>query len=308
MRSRTSSVFRPIDGILLLDKPAELSSSQALQRARRCLLAAKGGHTGSLDPLATGLLPLCFGEATKIAGLLLGNRKAYRTRAVLGATTDTCDADGVVLELRPVAMPEPDRVQTILQSFVGRIMQRPPVYSALKQGGEPLYAKARRGEQVEVAERAITIESIRLVAIGDAWLDLEVVCGSGTYIRSLVRDIGEQLGCGAHVGALRRLGVEPFVAPEMIELEAFEAMTMAQREACLLPIEAGLSSLPQLTLDAGQSRRLRLGQRLDSPAGWPVGGQAVAFAAGGRSIGLVEIDETGVLHPRRLFNHSETGP
>ena len=308
MRVRTPARFRPIDGILLLDKPTGLSSSQSLQRARRCLLAAKGGHTGSLDPLATGLLPLCFGEATKIAGLLLGSRKAYRTRAVLGATTDTCDADGVVLQQRPVVLPELEDLQAIVQSFVGHTLQRPPVYSALKQGGEPLYAKARRGEKVDVPERAVSIEMIRLIAVGDAWLDLEVVCGSGTYIRSLVRDIGEMIGCGAHVGALRRLWVEPFVAPEMVQLEAFEAMTMAEREACLLPIEAGLSGLAHLILDADQARRLRLGQRLDSATGWPVAGQAAAFAAGGRSIGLVEIDEAGVLHPRRLFNHAEVGP
>lgn len=291
-----------IDGIVLLDKPSGISSSQALQRARKLLAAAKGGHTGSLDPLATGLLPLCFGEATKIAGVLLGQRKAYRARAMLGSTTDTGDADGVVLTTAPVQSLSEARIESALAPLRGRISQRPPVYSALKQGGEPLYAKARRGDAVEVAEREVEVFTLTLAGQGPGWLDLDVICGSGTYIRSLVLDLGQALGCGAHVGALRRLWVEPFREPDMIGLEQLEALSPSEREARLLPIEAGLASLPRIELDAVQSRRLRLGQRLllaDPPAAQA---QMAAFDPEGRAVGLVELDPTGLLHPRRLFN------
>lgn len=293
--------WRDIDGILLLDKPGGISSNQALQRARKLLAAAKGGHTGSLDPLATGMLPLCFGEATKIAGVLLGQRKAYRARAVLGSTTDTGDADGAVLITSPVAPLSEVQVESALAPLRGRISQRPPVYSALKQGGEPLYAKARRGEIVEVAEREVEVFSLTLVGQAPGWLDLEVICGSGTYIRSLVVDLGQALGCGAHVGSLRRLWVEPFNQPDMIALERLQALGPMDREACLLPIEAGLASLPRIDLDAEHSRRLGMGQRLLLPGAPAPQVQMAAFGPDGRALGLVELDRTGLLHPRRIF-------
>ncbi|GAB2492809.1 tRNA pseudouridine(55) synthase TruB [Arenimonas alkanexedens] len=309
------NVFRPLDGILLLDKPAGLSSNQALQRVRHLLRAEKGGHTGALDPLATGLLPLCFGEATKIAGLLLGGRKAYEAEVRLGQVTDTDDADGQVLRERPVPALEAAAVRAALAPFLGRIMQRPPIYSALKQGGEPLYAKARRGEMVEIAERAVEVEAIELLALDGERLRLSVTCGSGTYIRSLARDLGEALGCGAHITALRRTWVEPFNPPLMYSFDALEAVAAAggepALEALLLPVEAGLAHWPAEVVDPDQAKRLGQGQAvsglkalLQDPVGGPSGPKPFTvnlLDATGRSLGLGEWREDGQLWPKRLF-------
>lgn len=297
------TIFRPLDGILLLDKPAGLSSNQALQDVRRLFRAEKGGHTGALDPLATGLLPLCFGEATKIAGLLLGGRKAYEAEVVLGLTTDTDDADGVPLRERPVPALDRATVEAALQPFLGRIRQRPPIYSALKQGGEPLYAKARRGEAIEVPEREVEVEAIELLSLDGPRLRLAVTCGSGTYIRSLARDLGEVLGCGGHIAALRRTWVEPFRSPDMVTIEQLQRLASegeAALEARLLPVEAGLAHFPALALDPDQARRLGQGQVL------PIAGMAPAETLNltdlnGRSLGLGELREDGSLRPKRLF-------
>lgn len=215
MAQAPKKTFRKLDGILLLDKPQGLSSNQALQRVRHLFRAEKAGHTGSLDPLATGLLPVCFGEATKIAGNLLGSRKAYDTVARLGIVTDTDDAEGQPLRERPVDRYDIATIDAALRGLTGRIQQVPPIFSALKRGGEPLYAKARRGEVIELESRPIDVHAFELLSEqdlldGDApQLRLHVECGSGTYVRSLVRDLGEALGCGAHVAELRRLWVDP---------------------------------------------------------------------------------------------------
>ncbi|MGE8226748.1 MAG: tRNA pseudouridine(55) synthase TruB [Stenotrophomonas sp.] len=296
--------FRRLDGIVLLDKPAGMSSNTALQVARRLFRAEKGGHTGSLDPLATGLLPLCFGEATKIAGLLLGSAKAYDAEIRLGSTTDTDDADGTVLRERPVPEFNDAQLQAALASLTGTILQRAPIYSALKQGGEPLYAKARRGEAIEAPEREVHVQSIEVLAREGERLSLRVTCGSGTYIRSIARDLGELLGCGAHVTALRRLWVEPFMAPKMIGLDALRAVAESGDETALLdwllPIEQGLSQFPRVELDAGQAARFCLGQRLRNPV-WPVG-LAVVYGEGGQPLGLGQVEEGGRLGPQRRFN------
>lgn len=305
MTQRTRTIFRPLHGLLLLDKPAGLSSSQALQRARHIFRAEKGGHTGALDPLATGLLPLCFGEATKIAGLLLGARKAYETTAVLGATTDTDDADGAVLVERAV----PDAVdaaaiEAALAPLRGAIRQRAPIYSALKQGGEPLYAKARRGESIQAPERDVQVHALELLEHDGKRLRLRLECGSGTYVRSLVRDLGEALGCGAHVEALRRLWVEPFATPRMFTLEQLEALAEqgeAALDACLLPVEAGLAGFPRVAIEDGQRTRLGQGQRLRVQAGTGTPCEVAIYDEGGRVLGLGRVDEAGVLHPQRLF-------
>lgn len=297
------TVFRPLDGILLLDKPAGLSSNQALQRARHLYRAEKGGHTGALDPLATGLLPLCFGEATKIAGLLLGGRKAYEAEVVLGVVTDTDDADGQVLRERPVPALDRARVEAALAPFLGRIRQRPPIYSALKQGGEPLYAKARRGETIEVPEREIDIESIELRDLAGDRLRLAVTCGSGTYIRSLARDLGEALGCGGHIAVLRRTWVEPFTAPRMFTLDALQALAgeggEAALDALLLPVEAGLAHFPAVALDPAQARRIAQGQPV-AVAG-PPETELNLTDLNGRSLGLGRRGEDGQVWPKRLF-------
>lgn len=297
------TVFRPLDGILLLDKPAGLSSNQALQRVRHLYRAEKGGHTGALDPLATGLLPLCFGEATKIAGLLLGGRKAYEAEVVLGVVTDTDDADGQVLRERPVPALDRARVEAALAPFLGRIRQRPPIYSALKQGGEPLYAKARRGEAIEVPEREVHVEAIELRALEGGRLRLSVTCGSGTYIRSLARDLGESLGCGGHIAALRRTWVEPFTAPRMSTLDELQALAGQGGEpaldALLLPVEAGLAHFPAVALDPEQARRIAQGQPVPV-AGLP-GAELNLTDLNGRSLGLGRRGEDGQVWPKRLF-------
>lgn len=297
--------WRAVHGILLLDKPAGLSSNQALQQAKRLFRAEKAGHTGSLDPLATGLLPLCFGEATKIAGLLLGNSKAYDAELMLGVTTDTGDAEGQVLRRRPVPALDTAQIERALAPLRGRITQVPPAYSAIKQGGEPLYAKARRGEAVQAPARTVEVFALELTRWEGDRLALHVECSSGTYIRSLVVDLGEALGCGAHLTALRRVWVTPFRHPQLHRLAdlADAAADPARLDALLLPLEAGLGDLPVLTLDAGQAQRLRQGQRL-TLAEIPAPGLYVARGPLHRVLALVDVHASGELRVRRGFNAS----
>ncbi len=288
-----------IDGILLLDKPHGLSSNRALQRAKRALGADKAGHTGSLDPLATGMLPICLGEATKVAGHLLGQRKCYLADVRLGATTTTADAEGEVVESRAVGSYDEARVAAVLASFVGRIMQRPPAFSALKRGGVPLYRLARRGVAVEAPLREVEIESIVLVRRDPATLSIRVVCGSGTYIRSLATDIGEALGCGAHVSALRRTWIEPFVEAAMVTLEAVEEHADTARRG-LLPIDAGLAVLPRADLGSAAAQGLVHGipQHLPDLA-WT--GLGRAYGPEGHLLALVERGADGLIRPQRVF-------
>ena len=296
--------LRDLHGILLLDKPLGLSSNQALQAARRLLRAAKGGHTGALDPLATGLLPLCFGEGTKIAGMLLGSRKAYLAECRLGLTTTTADLEGDIVEQRPVPALDPATIEQALATLRGRITQVPPAYSALKQGGEPLYVKARRGESVEVPPREVEVHRLELMAhVGDR-LQLMVECGPGTYIRSLAVDLGERLGCGAHLTSLRRLWVEPFREPAMVtlaELEQVAGQGETAAEALLLPLAAGLANLPALMLDAPQALAVTLGQQIPWP-GIADQGCSAAFDPDGRLLALVEPDPVGRIRIVRGFN------
>src|SRR5690606_33103994 len=287
---------------------------------RHLFRAAKAGHTGSLDPLATGLLPVCFGESTKIAGGLLGARKAYDTVARLGQVTDTDDAEGRLLRERPVPELTLERIDAALASLTGRIRQRPPIYSALKRGGEPLYARARRGEEIEVGPREVEVHRFELQSAADLLdglsgalppqLRLHVECGSGTYVRSLVRDLGELLGCGAHVAQLRRLWVDPFREPRMWTLAALEDLLEHAGErvldACLLPVEAGMASWPEVRVSAAQAQRLGRGQGLRGPY-QPRGRQVAILDEHGRGLGLGEVDAEGGLRPARLFRWAATG-
>jgi len=304
------TVFRQLDGILLLDKPPGISSNQALQRVRHLFRAEKAGHTGSLDPLATGLLPVCFGEATKLAGHLLGNAKAYETTARLGATTDTDDADGQVLREREVPVLDRDQVSAALRVFVGRISQRPPIYSALKQGGEPLYAKARRGESIEVPEREVEVQAIELLDLSAAEIRLRITCGSGTYVRSIVRDLRELLGCGAHVTTLRRLWVDPFNEPRMYELDelrrVLEERGEEALEGMLLPMESALVRWQRISLDAAQSLALGRGQTVQLEPG-DAQKEVNVLDPSGRSLGLAEFAADGVLRAKRLFRWAAQG-
>lgn len=299
------SCKRPVHGILLLDKPQGLSSNQALQACRRLFRAAKGGHTGSLDPMATGLLPICFGEATKIAGLLLGSRKAYEAECQLGVTTDTDDAEGTVTAAQPVPDIEEAILREVLESFVGRIQQVPPAYSALKRDGVPMYERARRGESVELAARPVDIHAIEWLGREGPRLRFRVTCGSGTYIRSLARDLGEKLGCGGHLTFLRRLWVDPFREPVMHTLDSLGAMAdsdgIERLDDLLLPVDAGLVAFPAVRLDAEGSKALAHGQgvRVEQML---VSGRYRAYAADGRLLALTEQREDGRLHVLRGFN------
>lgn len=308
MRSRKSRNPHPgarLSGIVLLDKPRGISSNQALQQVRRLFGADKGGHTGSLDPLATGLLPICLGEATKIAGLLLGSRKAYETEALLGLTTSTDDSEGEVLQRRPVPSLDDERIRVELAALVGRIRQVAPVYSAIKRGGERLYERVRRGETVEAPEREVDVQRFDLLELDGARVRLHVECGSGTYVRSLVRDLGERLGCGAHVVALRRLWVEPFMSPTMQTLD--ELATRAAQGAgalaeVLLPLEQGLAGRARVDVDAAGARKLRQGQVLECEA---ADGPCVALDERGRAVALAEV-LAGRLRAVRVFSDPDS--
>lgn len=298
---------RDIHGILLLDKPLGLSSNQALQKVRNLYNATKAGHTGALDPLATGLLPICLGDATKIAGLLLSEAKAYRTRVQLGADTETDDAEGQIVRQRPVPALAREVVEAVLPQFCGRIRQVPPRYSALKREGEPLYLRARRGEVFDVPAREVEVMRIDLLDFGSDWLELDIECGSGTYIRSLARDIGDALGCGGHVAALRRLWVDPFRQPQMHTLDALDGISARGEgalDALLLPVQAGLAHWRRLVLDAAQEKILRHGQR---PRVGEAAGAVLAMAQDGTAIGLAEVLGDGTLAARRLFRPSHDG-
>jgi len=303
-RRRHRPDARDLHGILLLDKPLGMSSNKALQMAIAILRAAKGGHTGALDPLATGLLPLCFGEATKIAGNLLGSRKAYLAECRLGITTTTADLEGEVLEQRLVPALDDAALEAALATLRGRIVQVPPVYSALKQCGEPLYLKARRGEAVEAPPREVDIYRLELVSRTENTLSLYVECGSGTYVRSLAVDLGEKLGCGAHLSALRRLWVEPFRTPAMVTMDelreaAEQGSTVADR--LVLPLSAGVADLPALRLDATAGQAVSQGRQIEWPADHSPAYSA-AFAEDGRLLALVDCDEQGRIRILRGFN------
>lgn len=254
---------RRLDGVLLLDKSLGLSSNHALQAARRLYNAEKAGHTGTLDPLATGLLPLCFGEATKFSGELLNADKRYVATVQLGVTTDTADAEGAVLERRPVTVDRSD-VKAAMAHFVGEIDQVPPMYSALKRDGKPLYEYARAGIEVERTSRRVSIHELRLLDSDHDLVDgrfvFEVRCSKGTYVRTLAADIGDRLGCGAHLAALRRTGIGALDVAQGHSLATLEGLPAEARDALLLPPDSLLASLAEARLDAADAARLRHGQ------------------------------------------------
>ncbi|UYG03517.1 tRNA pseudouridine(55) synthase TruB [Halomonas sp. LR3S48] len=251
----------PVNGVLLLDKPKGASSNHALQRARRLLQAQKAGHTGTLDPMATGLLPVCLGEATKFSAHLLEADKVYRTRVQLGAVTDTGDAEGEVVERCDVPPLTAEDVERVLERFRGEIDQTPPMYSALKHQGRKLYELAREGKSVERAVRRVTVYHARLLAFESDAFELEARVSKGTYIRTLAEDIGRALGCGAHITALRRLATGPFDSEGMLALDALEALPgQSEREAALLPVDVLVAHLPRLDVNEAARQRLMHGQ------------------------------------------------
>ena len=286
-----------IDGALLLDKPVGLSSNAALQRAKRIYGAAKAGHAGTLDPLASGLLLVLFGEATKFAGPLLDANKEYLATVKLGERTATGDAEGVVLEKKDVHL-ERDQLLAVLDRFRGEIDQVPPMHSALKHEGTPLYRLARRGQEVERAPRRVRISELQLTQLQGASLAMRVVCSKGTYIRVLAEDIGAALGCGAHLSALRRTASGDFRVEGAVTLQALEEFRPEERRRRLLPLPALLAGLPRAELGAAEEARLRQGQALKI-SGLRQGLCAVV-RADGAIIGLGTADNEGSLRPLRL--------
>ncbi|RFU47998.1 tRNA pseudouridine(55) synthase TruB [Paraburkholderia sp. DHOC27] len=252
---------RALDGVLLLDKPIGLSSNDALIRAKRLYLAKKAGHTGTLDPLASGLLPLCFGEATKFSQDLLEADKTYEATMRLGIRTTTGDAEGEAVETRDVTCDQA-AVLAALTRFRGEIVQVPPMYSALKRDGKPLYEYARAGQVVEREGRQVTIHALELLACALPDVTFRVTCSKGTYVRTLAEDIGEALGCGAHLVALRRTGVGALTLENAVTLEALSNAAEGERDAWLQPVDALLSTFPTVQLDTEATRRFLHGQRL----------------------------------------------
>lgn len=283
--------------MLLLDKPTGMTSNAALQKVRWLFNAAKAGHTGTLDPMATGLLPICLGEATKFAGELLNADKAYRATLRLGVTTETADAEGRVIETRPVMVGEPE-LRAILPEFLGQIEQIPPMYSALKRDGKPLYEYARQGIKVERQPRRVTIHRLELVSFSGNEAVIDVDCSKGTYVRTLAADIGERLGCGAHLTALRRTRIGELVLAGCVTLSELEALTVADRDSRLAPTDSLLATLPEARLDAPATDRIRNGQRIR----WfePAGQQFRLYGAKGTFLGLGALDDDGWLSPERL--------
>jgi len=286
--------WRRVDGVLLLDKPTGITSNDALQKARRLFSAAKAGHTGTLDPMATGLLPICFGEATKFSADLLDADKTYEATLRLGVTTTTADAEGEILETRPVNVSDAD-VCAVLPRFTGAIRQVPPMYSALKRDGRPLYELARQGIEVEREAREVVIHELTLLAMSGSDVSLRVTCSKGTYIRTLAEDIGRTLGCGAHLTALRRTRVGPLDLGAARMLADIEACDEGSRESLLLPVDTLLRSLPAVTLD--EAAVLRFGN--GNPVASDVVGPCRVYA-GDRLLGLGFGDGSGLLHPKRL--------
>jgi tRNA pseudouridine55 synthase len=291
-------------GLLLLDKPSGLSSNRALQRVKRLFRADKAGHAGSLDPLATGMLPIFFGAATRIAAYMLEARKSYRVTAALGTATTTGDAEGEVIEER-LGEAAPDTVQmaAAVQRFIGEIEQVPPMYSALKRNGVPLYRLARSGVEVDRAPRRVVIESIAVERYDWPTLELTVRCSKGTYVRTLIEDIAKAAGTVGHVAALRRLAVDPFSEQGMHsldEVESAEASGLEALDRLLLPAEAALQGWPAARLSAEQAARLAQGQVLAADPGLPCGDVTVYGPSGQLiAIGVVTVDRR--LAPSRVF-------
>lgn len=304
--ARRKNRGRNVSGVLLLDKPAGSSSNQALQKVKRLFDAAKAGHTGSLDPLATGMLPVCFGEATKISAFLLDSDKRYRLACQLGVTTNTGDAEGEVLATQDVSAITQQQILAVLPEFIGEIEQVPPMYSALKHNGERLYKLARQGIEVERKARRITIYDIEFISYGKDEqqrhiLQLEVSCSKGTYVRTLVEDIAKKLNCGAHITALRRLSVGPYDG-DMLDMERLTELAeqgMEALDACLQPVDSGVADWPDVHLGSDAAFYVKQGQAVMVPHapthGW------VRIYDHSQFLGVGEIQDDGMVAPRRMI-------
>ena len=294
---------RLVNGVILLDKPVGWTSNAALQAVKRLYQAAKAGHTGSLDPLASGLLPICLGEATKMSGYLLNADKGYQFTCRLGMTTATGDAEGEVIVTRPVGPLRRETVEAALQRFTGLIQQIPPMYSALKRNGQPLYKLARQGIEVEREPREVTIHQLRLLRLEGEELECEMRCTKGTYVRALAADLGEVLGCGAHIAALRRTAVEPYDVSRMVTQETLVERAeqgFAALDELLLPLDSAVAQWPAVRVLADSAFYLRQGQPVLVPRA-PTQGWVRLYLGDQQFLGLGEIIDDGRGAPRRLL-------
>ena len=301
-------IKRAIDGVLLLDKPLGFSSNQALQKVKWLYSAAKAGHTGTLDPLATGLLPICLGEATKFAQYVTDADKTYLATVKLGVTTNTGDAEGAVLETKPVNITKA-QFESACAKFVGEISQTPPMYSALKHEGKALYEYARAGVDIERKARLVTIQSIQLDAFEADVATITVTCSKGTYIRTLAEDIGALLDCGAHLIGLRRTETAGYLLPQSVTIEQLEALTVEARDALLLPVDSAIESLPKVILNADSAHFILQGQAV-----WQSGKTRLNIASGGdlrlysennQFLGLGFLQDDGKIAPKRLIQKTQ---
>lgn len=298
---RTAPLRLQVDGVLLLDKPIGITSNAAIQRVKRLFNAAKAGHVGTLDPLASGLLPVCLGEATKFSTDMFSADKSYEAELLLGVTTTTGDTEGEVTSRQAVAV-SPDQVVAVLQRFTGALEQTPPMYSALKRDGKPLYAYARAGQTVERASRSITIHAIALLstALAAGRFTVSVRCTKGTYIRVLAEDIGSALGCGATLARLRRTSVGEFGLQQAVALDQLEALSAAERASTLLPVDCLVAGLPAVVLGTDSVRRILKGQTAQAATAQNAG-LVRLYDQERHFLGLGELQAGGQLAPKRLL-------
>lgn len=303
--SRPRKKGRDVHGVFLLDKPQGVSSNDIMQKVKRLFKANKAGHTGALDPLATGMLPICLGEATKFSQFLLDSDKCYVVTAKLGERTDTSDAEGQVVQSREVNVAEAD-ILAALPAFRGEILQVPTMFSALKHNGKPLYEYARAGVTVEREARPITIFELKFIDYQAPFLTLEVHCSKGTYIRTLVDDLGEALGCGAHVTMLRRLAVADYPIEEMMPIEDLallaDSFPSSELDRLLLPMDTAVASLPQLNLTAEQTKAVGFGQRVKFENSQALSGLVRLFSENGQFLGIAEITVGNIIRPNKMVN------
>lgn len=307
--ARRQNKGRHVNGIVLLDKPAGFTSNQALQKVKRLFNARKAGHTGSLDPIATGLLPICFGNATKISGFLLEADKGYVATCQLGIKTNSGDREGEVISTRKVDGVTEAIIKELLKDFTGQIQQLPPMHSAIKKNGTPLYKLAHQGIEVEREPRTVTIYDLQLLSLQQDILKLKIHCSKGTYIRTLAEDIGEALGCGAHVSELRREQVGPFYAEKMLTMEQLQEKAhqgIDTLDSIIIPIEKALMQWPQINLPGEAAFYLQQGQAVFVPK-MKEKGLVRLYAGEGRFLGVGHILEDGRVAPKRLMNIGKMG-
>lgn len=298
-KTQVKRIKRCIDGVLLLDKPLGFSSNQALQKIKWLFQAAKAGHTGTLDPLATGVLPICLGEATKFAQYLTDADKTYVAKLQFGATTTTGDAEGDVVSTHAVTFSQQELL-TALDRFKGEVSQVPPMYSALKHEGKALYEYARAGVDIERKARQVEIKAIVLNQYANGVADITVTCSKGTYIRTLAEDIGNALGCGAHLIGLRRTATSSYDISQTVSIEALEAMTQAQRDQLLLPVDSAIESIPQVILNTDAAYYLMQGQPIWQSGKIPSGDLRL-YDAQQQFLGLGFLQSDGKIAPKRLL-------